>query len=154
MTFIWGVDYGRGWGMGGCAYHEAHRQAVLEPVSLDEAVPDLVDATVPHGIGVWVWLAEETLETGVGRGGASGRGVRVRGCEPAGTTGGVVGGPRWWEGLSHIEQEVRTVAVGAYGCWWRVVVSVRHEAIATRLPTHVARAVHHVALRQRRRRSS
>jgi hypothetical protein len=102
-----------------CAYHEAHRQAVLEPVSLDEAVPDLVDAAAPCGVGVWVWLGEEPLEPGVGRGGAPGRGGCVR-CEPAGTAGGVVGGPWWWEGEGHIGHKVRTGVVAvvwvAGGC--------------------------------------
>ena len=126
---------------------------MLEPLSLGEAIPDLVDAAAPDGVGVWIRLAKETLETGVG-GGGEGRSVCGRGCEPAGAACGVVVGARWWERESHIEQEVRTVAGASPQAGGVVRVSVRHEAIEGRLPTHVARAVHDVPLGQRRRRSS
>lgn len=85
---------------------------MLEPLSLGEALPDLVDAAAPSGVGVWGWVAKKMLEAGEGGGGVSGRGVCWRGCEPAGAAGGVVVGARWGERESHIGQGVRTVAEG------------------------------------------
>lgn len=155
MTSIWeglrGAEVGCGW----CAYHDAHGQTVLELVAVAEALPDLVDAAMPHGIRVWIWAGEQALETRLGRGGAGRGWAGVRGgSEPAGTTGGVVVGTRWGQRMSHIEKVFRTVC-GEFTPTHRTQrlrTSDGHET--TRLPTLVSSAVDDVPLRQRRRRPS
>lgn len=52
MTFIWRWITGGVLHLDRSTYHEAHRQAVLEFLALDEPVPDLVDAAVPYLICV------------------------------------------------------------------------------------------------------
>ena len=44
-----------------CTHHDAHWQTVLEPLSIDEAFPDLIDAAIPDGIRVWIRVGKETL---------------------------------------------------------------------------------------------
>ena len=104
--YLW-IGYGGGALWCGCAHHDAHWQTVLEPVSLDEALPDLVEAAAPDGVGVGLWVCEETLETRLGGGGCA-RGRGGGGGEPAGTAGSKVVGARWGQWESHIEQVFRT----------------------------------------------